>query len=87
MGLGAPRRRLATQCGNFHSTSSVAKAGFTIGKRDSIRDLALKGHDLSRAANAPNWACALQGAEKPIQLDNFEGFVTGPDFSRADKAN
>jgi hypothetical protein len=25
--LEAPRRRIATQCGNFHSTSSVARTG------------------------------------------------------------
>ena len=44
-------------------------------------------HDFSRAKNKPRPAWALQAAEKLIRAAIFKGFVTGHDFSRADKAN
>jgi hypothetical protein len=47
----------------------------------------LKGHDSSRATNAHKPVRALQAAKKLIQTAVFNGFVTEPDFSRANKAN
>jgi hypothetical protein len=57
----------------------------------------LKGHDRGTGVpfkvgvacqqNQSNHRWALQAAEKLPQATIFKGFVTGPDFSRADKAN
>ena len=48
----------------------------------------MKGHDFSRAASRqPKVAGALQAAEIPRVPPTLKGFVTGHDFSRADKAD
>jgi hypothetical protein len=47
----------------------------------------LKGHEFIRAENSKILGRASQAAEKLNEEPNSQGFVTGHDFSRADKSN
>jgi hypothetical protein len=51
------------------------------------RDPFLLGHDFRRALNTRQEESALHAAEKLILTANSNCFVTGHDFSHADKAN
>jgi hypothetical protein len=68
-------------------TARASTLAETLARKLHAKPRQASGNDFSRAGSAKNEPGLSQAAEKLDSASCFQGFVSGHDFSRADKAN